>query len=66
MRVYAREDGASLDIDFYYMANAIGRLLGTVLSGWLFQVYGLVVCLLACIVSDDCYMYLHFLGLTKK
>ena len=42
---YAREDGASLDIGFYYMANAIGRLLGTVLSGWLFQVYGLALCL---------------------
>ena len=27
------------------MANACGRLLGTVLSGWIFQVYGLVACL---------------------
>jgi MFS family permease len=44
---YAREDGASLDIGFYYMANALGRLLGTVLSGWIFQVYGLVPCLIA-------------------
>ena len=43
---YAREDGASLDIGFYYMANALGRLLGTVLSGWLFQMYGLAICLL--------------------
>ncbi|MFT6028651.1 MAG: MFS family permease [Oleiphilaceae bacterium] len=43
---YAREDGASLDIGFYYMANALGRLIGTVLSGWLFQVYGLVTCLI--------------------
>lgn len=42
---YAREDGASLDIGFYYMANALGRLLGTVLSGWLFQMYGLALCL---------------------
>ena len=42
---YARSDAVSLDVGFYYMANACGRLLGTVLSGWIFQVYGLVVCL---------------------
>lgn len=42
---FARDEGASLDVGFYYMANALGRLLGTVLSGWLFQGYGLVVCL---------------------
>ena len=29
---YARADGVSLDVGFYYMANAGGRLLGTVLS----------------------------------
>jgi len=42
---YAKEDGASLDIGFYYMANALGRLIGTVLSGWIFQEYGLIACL---------------------
>ena len=42
---YAGEDGVSLDVGFYYMANAMGRLIGTVLSGWLFQDYGLVACL---------------------
>lgn len=42
---YAGEDGVSLDVGFYYMANAMGRLIGTVLSGWLFQEYGLAVCL---------------------
>ncbi len=42
---YAREDGVSLDVGFYYMANALGRLLGTVLSGWLFEASGLVLCL---------------------
>ena len=41
----AGKDGVSLDVGFYYMANACGRLLGTVLSGWMFQVYGLVACL---------------------
>ncbi len=42
---YATEDGVSLDVGFYYMANAMGRLTGTMLSGWLFQAYGLVFCL---------------------
>jgi predicted MFS family arabinose efflux permease len=42
---YAAEDGVSLDVGFYYMANALGRLLGTVLSGWVFQVAGFAACL---------------------
>ena len=47
---YAKADGVSLDVGFYYMANAMGRLVGTLLSGALFQwagmgVTGLVTCL---------------------
>ncbi|QDZ89604.1 organoarsenical effux MFS transporter ArsJ [Shewanella decolorationis] len=42
---YASEEAVSLDVGFYYMANAMGRLLGTVLSGWVYQSYGLVACL---------------------
>ncbi|TPE48585.1 organoarsenical effux MFS transporter ArsJ [Maribrevibacterium harenarium] len=42
---YAGKDGVSLDVGFYYMANAMGRLIGTVLSGWLYQEFGLVTCL---------------------
>ena len=30
---------------FYYMANAAGRLMGTVLSGWVYQKWGLEACL---------------------
>lgn len=41
----ANSDGVSLDVGFYYMANACGRLLGTVLSGWVFQLYGIIACL---------------------
>ena len=37
---YAGSDGVSLDVGFYYMANAMGRLIGTVLSGWVFQLAG--------------------------
>ncbi|MBU0922076.1 MAG: organoarsenical effux MFS transporter ArsJ [Pseudomonadota bacterium] len=42
---YAKEDGVSLDVGFYYMSNALGRLVGTLLSGWVFQAYGLQACL---------------------
>ncbi|MAM00180.1 MAG: MFS transporter [Alteromonadaceae bacterium] len=42
---YARGDGVSLDVGFYYMSNAMGRLLGTLLSGWVFQAWGLIACL---------------------
>lgn len=37
---YAGNDGVSLDVGFYYMANAMGRLIGTLLSGWVFQLAG--------------------------
>lgn len=42
---YAKDEGVSLDVGFYYMANAMGRLIGTILSGWVFQVWGLAACL---------------------
>ncbi|MFC6635667.1 organoarsenical effux MFS transporter ArsJ [Microbulbifer taiwanensis] len=42
---YAREDGVSMDVGFYYMANAMGRLAGTILSGWVYQAWGLEACL---------------------
>jgi predicted MFS family arabinose efflux permease len=42
---YAQADGVSLDVGFYYMSNAAGRLLGTLLSGWVFQTWGLEACL---------------------
>ncbi len=43
---YAKADGTSLDVGFYYMANAAGRLLGTLLSGAVYQFWGLEACLL--------------------
>ncbi len=33
------------DVGFYYMANAVGRLIGTMLSGISFQIGGLPLCL---------------------
>ncbi|GAW96918.1 MFS transporter [Colwellia marinimaniae] len=41
----ARDEGVSMDVGFYYMANAMGRLLGTVLSGVIYQQFGLSACM---------------------
>ncbi|WP_394355370.1 organoarsenical effux MFS transporter ArsJ [Halocynthiibacter styelae] len=38
-------DRVTMDVGFYYMANAAGRLLGTVLSGVSYQIGGLPACL---------------------
>ena len=43
---YSDRDKVTLDVGFYYMANAAGRLLGTLLSGLVFQFFGLAACLL--------------------
>lgn len=43
---YTDQDKVALNVGFYYMANALGRLIGTVLSGVLYQIGGLGVCLL--------------------
>ena len=42
---YAEHDKVALNVGFYYMANAAGRLTGTVLSGLVYQGYGLIGCL---------------------
>jgi predicted MFS family arabinose efflux permease len=42
---YTDNDKVAMNVGFYYMANACGRLAGTVFSGVVFQVYGLVGCL---------------------
>ena len=44
--VYAQRDKVSTDVGFYYMANAAGRLAGTLLSGFIYQQQGLVSCLI--------------------
>ena len=38
---YSDFDKVSMNVGFYYMANAGGRLTGTVLSGWVYQLHGL-------------------------
>jgi predicted MFS family arabinose efflux permease len=42
---YSDGDEVALNVGFYYMANAGGRLVGTLLSGLMYQVGGLAACL---------------------
>lgn len=42
---YSERDHVALNVGFYYMANAMGRLIGTLLSGISYQAYGIVGCL---------------------
>ena len=42
---FAASERVTMDVGFYYMANAAGRLLGTTLSGISFQLGGLPLCL---------------------
>ncbi|MEO5376279.1 MAG: organoarsenical effux MFS transporter ArsJ [Magnetococcus sp. DMHC-6] len=44
--LYSDRDKVAMNVGFYYMSNAAGRLVGTVLSGWVYMVYGLLGCLL--------------------
>jgi predicted MFS family arabinose efflux permease len=55
---YAGSEKSAEDVGFYYAANALGRFLGTLLSGLLYQWGGLQACLLgsglmlaACVVA---------------
>ena len=47
---YADGDKAAINVGFYYMANALGRLIGTLLSGLLFQLGGVIICLAGSVV----------------
>jgi MFS family permease len=44
---FTDDDKVALNVGFYYMANSGGRLAGTVLSGLIYQFFGLVGCLWA-------------------
>ncbi len=47
---YSDGDEVAMNVGFYYMANAAGRLLGTLLSGLTFQLAGIAGCLWASVV----------------
>ncbi len=42
---YSDQDRVAMNVGFYYMANAGGRLTGTLISGWAYQLHGLEGCL---------------------
>jgi len=42
---FTQAERVTMDVGFYYMANAAGRLLGTLLSGLSYQLGGLPACL---------------------
>jgi hypothetical protein len=42
---FSKDERVSQDVGFYYMANAAGRLVGTLLSGVSYQIGGLPLCL---------------------
>jgi len=42
---FTSSERVTMDVGFYYMANAAGRLIGTVLSGFSYQIGGLPLCL---------------------
>jgi predicted MFS family arabinose efflux permease len=56
---YSENDRATMNVGFYYMANAGGRLAGTVLSGLLYEWGGLEACLWA---STVCVLAAAFLS----
>jgi hypothetical protein len=47
---YSDKDKVSMTVGFYYMSNALGRLLGTLASGFLYYYFGLGACLWASVV----------------
>lgn len=47
---YTDSDKVAMNVGFYYMANACGRLGGTVLSGLLYQYFALEGCLWTCVM----------------
>jgi len=62
---YSDADKAALNVGFYYMANAGGRLFGTLLSGLTYAAAGLAACLW---VSTSCVLFavLLTIPLTKR
>jgi len=60
---FSKADRVTMDVGFYYMSNAAGRLIGTLLSGLSYQFGGLSLCLATaaamCALSWLCAGRLH-------
>ena len=64
---YSEADRVSLSVGFYYMANAAGRLMGTLLSGILFQFAGVTASLWGAVVlAAAAGIVALFLPLTRR
>jgi len=60
---FSKKNRVSLDVGFYYMANATGRFVGTFLSGISYQLGGLTLSLAtACILVIMCLFFTHHLS----
>jgi predicted MFS family arabinose efflux permease len=57
----SKSSSVAMDVGFYYMANAVGRLLGTLLSGWVFLQFGFISCLLISAALVLCATYFTFM-----
>jgi len=60
---YTDRDKVALNVGLYYMANACGRLVGTILSGWLYQIgvgHGGSGGLVACLAASSTFLILTF------
>lgn len=57
---YADHDKVAMNVGIYYMANACGRLIGTILSGWLYQIgisSGTTGGLIWCLVASSIFLF---------
>jgi len=60
---FSKKNTVSLDVGFYYMANATGRFVGTFLSGISYQLGGLNLSLAtACLLVTVCLFFTHHLS----
>ncbi len=63
---YAGSEKAAEDVGFYYAANAVGRLIGTLLSGLLYQWGGLLAALVgSAVMLMLCWLITLFLPTTR-
>jgi len=56
---YTKTEEVALNVGFYYMANACGRLTGTLLSGLAYLYAGLPACLITATVLTLIAMIIH-------
>jgi predicted MFS family arabinose efflux permease len=63
---YAGSEKAAEDVGFYYAANAVGRFIGTLLSGLLYQWGGLLYALIgSALMLMACWLVTLALPVTK-